>query len=209
MGQLTILATKDAAVYNANPGTNYNDVLRIGNNAGYYWRSLLMFPLTALAGKTINSVYLQMVQANYGTTNTLPFSAHCLSADWSETGVDWDNQPAYTTTAAISLSISTNTQAWRSFNITNLIKDIVNNGRTYYGILLRQPGSESNNEKMFFSRNTGTDYTPQLLVDYKGGFSAKVGSSWKTNTTTYIKVGTQWKEATVFIKVGTQWKESL
>jgi hypothetical protein len=156
-----------------------------------------------LAGKTITGATLKIYHIG-GGEGLLSFSAHCLSENWGETTVTWNNQPSYTDNGAVSLELSGQDFKWVYFNILNLIADIINNSRTYYGILLRQPGSD-NEFKQFRSREYG-GYTPQLTVDYKSGLSAKVSGVWK-DTTVYVKVSGVWVEASAYGKVSGVWTE--
>jgi len=93
----------------------------------------------------------------------------------------------------------------REFNITNLIKDIVENNRTYHGILLRQPGSTDATYKFFYSHEGST--APQLIVDYVSGLNAKVSGTWQ-DTDAYAKVSGVWQPVNVYGKVSGTWQDS-
>lgn len=168
MSQITIECTKDAYVYNGTSwlkDENFNENRLIVGRVGGYYRSFLHFPLAELAGKDITNARLKIV-VDLCDDNTLNFSAHCVSQDWSETSVTWNNQPPYTENGAVNLVQENVTQGYCVFyNITNLIKDIIDNDRDYYGILLRQPGSTDNTIVQYYSRER--TYKPQLIVDYK------------------------------------------
>lgn len=117
-------------------------------------RILMGFDLSSLNGKIIDSatMYLYQDYSTYATSTTLPFTAYCITDSWSAGSVTWSNQPGYSSTAAVSLSLSGNSDGQRSFNITSLIQDIIHNSRTYYGILLKQTNESSNDlRKQFFA----------------------------------------------------------
>jgi len=102
MGQITIECTKDASITSGDTDYTINgDYLYIGRD-GSYFRTLLYYTLSALAGKVITAATLRMYEIA-GFANTLNFFAHCVSENWSESTVTWDNQPDYTETATASL----------------------------------------------------------------------------------------------------------
>ena len=210
MAQITLNVTKDASIKSDTVSTNYNDtVLRVGSDfyTGF-WRTLLHFDLSSLAGKNVLSAILRMCQGAFpDTPATLPFSVYCITADWGENTVTWANQPSFSETAKVDLSINTTSQAWREFNITALIQDIVNNSRTYYGLLLRQPGTESNALKYFFSSEQA-GYEPQLIVDCTGELKARVAGVWK-ETEQYVRVAGVWRPASAFGRAGGVWRQGI
>jgi hypothetical protein len=163
-----VLVTKDVHGDQAVPNTNQggSTALQIGKASSYNNTTVLYPSLEAFAGLKIKKVELIMYQTAIGNANQLNFSANCITEDWEEDEVTYNNLPAYSATAAVNLSISTNTAAWRYFDITTLIQDILYNSRTYKGILLRQTDATTSVVKQFGSREYGA--APRLRITLDG-----------------------------------------
>lgn len=213
MSTATIQASADTYIRQSSPGSNYNDddyfVLGKTGTGTQLDRALLALSLSSLVGKIINSatLYLRQVYSNYADSGTTPFTVYCISTSWTASSVTWNTQPSVSSTAASAQSLSGNSSGWRSFDITELIQDIIYNGRAYTGLELRANESLGDTRKNFSSREAG--YTPYLVVDYnEGGFWARYNGAWHRSQT-YARYNGVWRQGQVYTRSGGVWKPGV
>lgn len=211
MGFIQFPSTKDCRVETgANAGTNLNgEILGVGRFIdSYYTRSLIYFDLSPYVDKVITTAKLALYQSPLSDAQTCNFNVHCIDEDWDDDTVNWNNQPTYTNDAVVSLSWSDVPAAWtwKYFTITSLILDIINNSRTYYGLLLRQPLSTTFTEKQF---GDNSYVAPYLQLWYKSSFRPNVNGEWKDNAQTSVNIDGTWKSGDVSTNVNGIWKPSI
>jgi len=211
MATTTIYASSDTYIRQSSPSSNYNgdDYFIVGKTGTgtQLDRALLALSLSSLAGKIINSarLYMRQVYSEYADSGTTPFTVYRINESWTPSSVTWNNQPSIVTTAAEAHSLTGNSSGWRNFDITDLIKDIIDNDRPYAGLELRADESLGDTRKNFSSKEAG--YTPYLTVDYsEGGFRARSGGEWKQAKGVYVRSGGEWKQGRVFARSGGVWK---
>lgn len=188
----TVNVSGDTFIRQNAASTNYNgeSYLCLGKtgSASQVDRILLGFDLSSVSGKIISSAILYIYQdySSYAYSATLPFTAHRITSAFSAATATWNTQPSYdATNGATALSISGNADGQRTFDITTLIKDIIENSRTSYGILLKQTDeSTANLRKQFFSTEQAgrqayvviTYSDPPVTPTIKGYIAASQGS---------------------------------
>jgi len=211
MATTTIYASSDTYVRQSSPGSNYNgdDYFVVGKTGTgtQLDRALLALSLSSLTGKIINSarLYLRQVYSDYAGSGITPFTVRRILESWTPSSVTWSNQPDSSGLAIVSASLSGNATGWRNFDITDLIKDTIENDRTFAGLKIMADESLGNTRKNFSSKEAG--YTPYLVVDYsEGGFRARSGGVWKQAKGVYVRSGGTWKQGRVFARSGGVWK---
>jgi hypothetical protein len=89
----------DAKVISTYGNTNFGtvDAIAVQESAGRDMRSLLRFNITGLEGKTILKIKLRLREGASDSTYASWFDVRKVVGSWTETGVTWNNQPAYDT----------------------------------------------------------------------------------------------------------------
>ncbi|HEV2902653.1 MAG TPA: DNRLRE domain-containing protein, partial [Gaiellaceae bacterium] len=163
----TVGANADAWIESKSPSNNHggDSVLKVVSKSGENSRALVRFPSpTVPSGCVVQSATLRMYAGGYVDGRTL--QALQLAAGWSESGVNWSNQPTTTGTAATTAS----GQGYRSWDVTAQMAAM---GANNNGFLIRDL-SESNggSEQQLHSREK-SDNQPQMV--YR--FAAAAGSA--------------------------------
>jgi len=151
-------------------------------------RTLLKFtglgvvPSTAIIDSAFLSLYgLAAYNVNTPGNSYYPGSAYntygenkCwlqkVTSDWTDNTVTWNTQPSYTNTNQVELQASNMLYNYNTMHVdvTNLVKDMVNNGGQNFGFMMRQQ-TEAIYRSMSFGSSWNTDSTlrPRLQVYYK------------------------------------------
>ncbi len=162
---MTVTATEDAYIKEANPETNYNNESAINlkemtNDRRY---SLLKFNVTGLDGKTVTSVKLQLTEDySAGEGDTL-FEVRNITSEWNETTVTWNNMPDIDDT---SYGDYTEGMLSNGQVIEIALDDLIMIEDDIYQLALI-PTSTPNGDSAFESRECGTEeYRPKLIITY-------------------------------------------
>ncbi len=153
-------------------------------------RALLKFDLSAIpAGTNILSANLSLYanpsQQNgnpalgpmYGGSNSSELLQ--ITSPWQYSSVSWQNQPAYTSTNAVTLSQSTTAfQDYLNLDVTAVVQDWINQPSTNFGWLMKIIGSSAYNSMIFCSGNhADSTKHPKLEICFE-----TVGLSEPANT---------------------------
>lgn len=101
----------------------------------------------------------------YGTTNE-GWLRRVVSS-WSESTVTWNNQPNTTTVNQVSLPASTSQTQDYAIDVTNLVKDMLNNPASSFGFMLSLQ-NETTYRALIFASSDHPDSTkrPKLIIVY-------------------------------------------
>jgi hypothetical protein len=132
-----------------------------GSNTGFERRAFLKFDLTGISKTgSFSSAKLQMFGNSLLTSGTTPISAFTVAdTSWTESAIDWTNQPALGTSITTT-NIGTTAQYW-TWDVTSWIQSQVANGATEATIALVMPTTGAQGVQ-FNSREAGTN--PPLLI---------------------------------------------
>lgn len=139
-------------------------------------RSFIDFDLDPLpANATITSAELSLyyndMSASEGHAGDNTAILQRITSPWVENTISWGNQPATTTQNQVILPASTSTtQDYENINVTQLVRDIVNNPSSSYGIMFRLQTEEVFRSMKFASSDfPEADKRPKLEICYTLG----------------------------------------
>jgi hypothetical protein len=153
------------------------------------YRTLLKFDLADIpAGASIQNATLFLYSDPVNTSGEIsnqPLSGsnalyiERVTQSWDPTTVTWSNQPATTPTGRILLGASSSTVENIQIDISTLVREMITNQVTNYGLLLSEQS-----EVQFRSRNyASTDHAnatlhPKLVIQYTATFWAVRDGDW-------------------------------
>jgi beta-glucanase (GH16 family) len=148
----TFYAVADARVEEANPGTNYGDLRRLGTDgdSGARIESDLRFAVSGLSG-IVQNVKLQLYVTDPTTDGPAVYGA---ASGWTEGTVTWNTRPITTTAAAGDMGALAGGM-WSEVGVTPLVT-----GNGTRDLLLRQSGTDG----VSFYSSEKTPYRPRLVV---------------------------------------------
>jgi hypothetical protein len=114
-GPITLLPAADAYVYALQPGINYAANTALRTDSSPVMRSFLRFDVSGRTGAT------QVVLRVYAeTANNLGVDLRSVADNtWTESGLNYDNQPAVGSVTASSGPIAAGT--WLTFDVTSAV----------------------------------------------------------------------------------------
>jgi hypothetical protein len=162
---VNVAASADSWVNQSSPTRNYGNStqLEVRARAGRVRRTLINFALPAPPpGCSLTQVTLRL----YASTSTAgrTIEAVPLTGAWTETGVNWNNQPGTGTPVASSPSGA----GWRSWDVTAAVQNAYASPSTYYGFLLRDSveTSATSRRQVYVSRTGAAANRPVLVVTF-------------------------------------------
>ncbi|MBA7559742.1 MAG: DNRLRE domain-containing protein [Dehalococcoidia bacterium] len=165
-------AGKDSYVLETYSTTNYGDsgFIFAGAHVDNFCRAYLQFSLDLLPEDCVIAnarVGLNYVSDDISTATAI--GAYPVLGAWSETGVTWNNQPAYAATFEDThLLPTTPTNNFHYWYITDLVRSWYNGSLANYGLVLKSV-DESAEEGWtgFRSSDSGTAAQhPKLIINY-------------------------------------------
>ena len=158
---LTLSATADSWIDSGSTSQNKgtDSILKVQAKSGNNNRSLVLFDMSSIpAGCTIESATLRLYASSW--TNGRTLRALRVTANWTENGVTWSNQPSTNGTASTTSSGS----GYRQWNVTSQVQSMVSGPN--YGFLIRDASENgSGREQQFHSREKGENL-PQLVITF-------------------------------------------
>lgn len=177
-------ADEDASIDDYHPNqSNPNEIEYCSGSwtifgAPVIWRSLLRFNLNCIpTNATIVDARLSLyfaTQNNFGDTahSSLTHSDECViqrvTGPWSETNVNWNNQPATTTNDEVVIPQSvTGTDDYLNLNVTSMVQQMIGNSSPNYGFMVKAT-NETPYARMFFASGDNPDSLkhPTLSITY-------------------------------------------
>jgi hypothetical protein len=160
---VTLGAAADSWVLQSSATQNYgtDSGLKVDTKSGANSRALYRFNLPAIpAGCQVTSAKLRLYATSYKTGRTLQASR--LASTWTETGVNWSNQPQTTGTAATVASGS----GYREWTVTQHVQAMYAPGANH-GFLIRDATENGSGlDQVFHSREKGSDNPPRLVLTF-------------------------------------------
>jgi len=137
-------------------------LMKIRSQKGANRRILIEFDISSISPNSIISAILFLRaydQINYPRLQVV----NRIIGVWTEETVTWDNQPAVTTENQISVSISAEVPAWKSYDVTLMTGDARQVGNTVgYRIMDSEENLPSGSAALisFFSK----EYLPRIPI---------------------------------------------
>jgi hypothetical protein len=160
---VTLVAAADSWVLQSSATQNYgtDSGLKVDTKSGANARALYRFNLPTIpAGCQVTTAKLRLYATSYKTGRTLQASR--LASSWTESGVNWSNQPLTTGTAATVASGS----GYREWTVTPQVQAMYAPGANH-GFLIRDATENGTGlDQVFHSREKGTDNPPRLVLTF-------------------------------------------
>ena len=164
---VTAKASADSSVYQKTAARNFgtDPVLRVNPRTGERTRSLVRFDIPTIpTGCQVTSAELRLYNSSPKAGRTI--QALPLAGTWTESVVNWNNQPATTGQAATSSSPSA--AAWMKWSVTEQVKGMYTGGN--HGFLIRDAaeGSSTSVVQQFHSNQTTAKVKrpPELVITF-------------------------------------------
>jgi hypothetical protein len=118
------------------------------------------------------SLYTYSVNSGTNTLKNGPKSLYLNTEDWNESTVNWSNKPDYAS-STIATSNTSSTRVWEEFDVTEEIKDIIENGADNYGFTLRHTSYNYGVRMRSSDYTSDPTLTPKLEIEYDPVVSVK------------------------------------
>lgn len=165
-------AIADTYLASERPDENFGgDALFMGYNfVGDYFgaqRILVRFNVDTIpANARINSASLRLRLSFASPEGDSPMRTvlRRLASDWDEYGVTWNREPNWGDVRDSSF-VATSAQ-WYEWEIPDLVQGWVDGSFPNFGLELIGDERIQQRERIFYARETNTEFFPQLVVDY-------------------------------------------
>jgi hypothetical protein len=162
--------------------------LRTGNwtgsdPSGIMYSYLKFKNMPAVPGSKIIAAKMVIYSDNVGT-GAMNVEMHRITTDWDYTTVKWNKRPVWDDAVESKITVTNNT-GWFSWDITSLIKRMVDNSVPNYGIFMKKDDSASPTIRKFNSPSNSTN-PPFLEVTYKVPDSPTMASATANSASEFI-----------------------
>jgi hypothetical protein len=163
----------DSYVNEASQGTNYGTAatMLVAKGTTAADRSPAQFNLSGIpAGSTINSATLELYNT-VAAAAAVQVDMHHITGTWTETGVTWTSQPAYSGTAD-AIATPTVGVGWKTWSVQTVVQAWVSGTYTNYGFLVKcnAEGNPGRTYTFATRENATTGNRPILRVNYTPQF---------------------------------------
>ena len=191
--QPTETSDRDSYIDSGHPDTNYgsNTTAIVGLLGSQPVRGLFGFDLPSDISQAaqVVSATLRLYQNNQlGEPGERTFYAQRITESWTEDGVTWNTQPAATTTNQASLTANfTDTDVWREWDVTNMLKDALNDSLTYVDVMVLDSDETGSGDRYasFYTKESASN-KPELVITYIEKAYCKATYQFGTNPETDI-----------------------
>jgi len=168
---LTLYPVADTTVEAQRPTTNFGTETQVAVQAyksSDRQRGLFQFDLSSIpAGSTINSATFSAYYDTYYLASLDPVGrTYCLyrnTSPWTETEVNWNNQPSFATTQGSS-TVMPESFGWVNWNVKDIVQTWVD-GATNYGLVMMDSNeTEGVNSLAMFYANVNNVNADTILV---------------------------------------------
>ena len=163
----TVGATADSWIEQKSGASNHgaDSVLKVTSKSGENTRALVRFPSpTVPSGCVLQSATLRLYAGGYTGGRTI--QALPLAADWTEGGVNWNNQPATTGTA----SATDSGQGHRTWDVTAHAAASASN----FGFLIRDAVEGNGGSEQQLHSREKSDNQPQMVYRFASAADSAV-----------------------------------
>lgn len=170
--------TADSWTDSVNPTTNYGTSASLSlYRDGTFQYPYIRWNLTSIpTGAVITSATLYLYRTDGGGARNIRLMGNVLS-DWSETGLNWNNKPAWETYDEDSVALSTG-NGWKSFTSTSLTSYVASTFSSSGKARIDPwPSSTSPGVTTTFSSKEGT-YHPYLHLTWSETNTQHYNSTW-------------------------------
>lgn len=154
----------DSFVNDGYAGSNYGSADSLITSATPVIRSsFLKFDLSPLpSGATVDNTTLHLYL--YNTEQAVDTTLICrrVTADWSESGITWNNQPGEDTTSQANSTVSTALN-WKEWNVTDIVRNWHSGSWSNYGLKILSSGGAKSHS---FRSREYTSNKPILTINY-------------------------------------------
>jgi hypothetical protein len=164
----TFGAVADAYIWASSPDYTGNwENLYTGNVGAGRKRTLIRFDLGFLpAGAIVDSATFSIYRNDEGGSRTV--NLYRITANWSETGVTWNNFGGYD--GAVLASFAATGAGWKSAGVTALAQGWAAGSYPNYGLLLDDPTGVADEYETYWASEYGdVSLRPKLVVCYHTG----------------------------------------
>lgn len=130
-------------------------------------RILFYFDVTSIpTDAVVHDATLHLRVSSFHPLNDdpMPTILRRLASAWEEPSVTWNSEPTWgEIRAQASVGSALN---WYEWNVTELVADWVAGRHENYGVEIIGDERVQHRERVFYSRETGTELFPRLVVDY-------------------------------------------
>ena len=160
--------TADAHAYEGSPNTNYGSAtaLHIGeDSSGNDYYIYIRFDLSGIpSDAAIVSAELKLY-ATEGIADGKTVKIYRVLADWSETGITWNNKPDNAANETDSTS-TPSTNNWMVLDVTGDVEGFVNGSFSNYGWVIKCVDCGNQYKGFASSEYSDTSKRPKLVVEY-------------------------------------------
>lgn len=161
----TYTITTDTYVKESSPTTSYGaaTILDLSNYLNESREGICYFYVDLSNAPMAESAYLWVYVDSYSewSDNTTVYSRR-LTSSFSNSST-WNTKPTETTTNQGTTTKSDTDTGWQSFDIKDIVNDIVG-GETNYGIALRRDGAGGNQSMSIHSIENASDNDPYIEI---------------------------------------------
>lgn len=166
--------TADAYIASERPMQNFgSDSLFLGYNlAGEdnygAERLLVRFDTSAIPeSATVLQAYFRLRLSLSVPANDEPMGTvlRRLASPWDEYNVTWNSEPAWTPIDDVA-HVGSETEQWYTWQVDDVAATWINGTEENYGLEIIGDETIQQRERAFYSRETVSDFFPQLIVEY-------------------------------------------
>lgn len=172
MSSISLLPIQDASVFELEPDSNFgsDNILYCGKLqvANSIYRSLLQFDISYIPNVAhIQSAILKLyiVQNNVPSLSKAT-SVYNLLESFTQNNVTYNTQPAFDSTASASLDITSESNVYLNFDVTNLVRNWHIGNFPNYGLVIRGEESFYSLTGFYSSDYSEPDKRPILEITY-------------------------------------------
>ena len=163
-GTQTVSSNADSWVDQQSATNNFggDSILKVRSlTSSSNMRAFVRFGLPALpSGCTVTLATLRLYAGSSSSGRTL--NAHRVSSSWTESGVNWNNQPSVTGTPATTASGA----GWRQWTVTTLAQAMYSGTNNGFRVADSVENASGGFEQQLHSKEKAPDNPPELVITF-------------------------------------------